>query len=59
VDHDQLTGITPARWRDRALGFVADDDTPSAEIIRCADEVHGVNALRAVCLLSYPLSHGH
>jgi 2-polyprenyl-6-methoxyphenol hydroxylase-like FAD-dependent oxidoreductase len=44
VDHDELTGMTPARWRDRALGFFAGDDTPSAEIIRCADEVHGVNA---------------
>jgi 2-polyprenyl-6-methoxyphenol hydroxylase-like FAD-dependent oxidoreductase len=44
VDHGELTGITPARWRDRALGCFADDDTPSAEIIRCADEVHGVNA---------------
>jgi hypothetical protein len=41
VANDELTGITPARWRDRALGFFAADDTPPAEIIRCADDVHG------------------
>jgi 2-polyprenyl-6-methoxyphenol hydroxylase-like FAD-dependent oxidoreductase len=39
-----LAGMTPACWTDRALGFFAGDETPSADIVRCADEVHGVNA---------------
>jgi 2-polyprenyl-6-methoxyphenol hydroxylase-like FAD-dependent oxidoreductase len=49
VGRDELPGMTPARWRDRALGFFGGDDTPSAEIIRRACPVHGVN--------SYDLPH--
>ena len=44
LGRDELAAMTPARWRDRALEYFTSDDTPSAEIIRAADEVHGVNA---------------
>lgn len=44
VGRDALAAMTPAGWRDRALGFFGGDETPSAEIIRQADQVHGVNA---------------
>ena len=44
VHRDELAAMTPARWQDRALGFFAGDQTPSADIIRCADEVYGLNA---------------
>ncbi|HEY3956894.1 MAG TPA: NAD(P)/FAD-dependent oxidoreductase [Streptosporangiaceae bacterium] len=44
IPRDELAAMTAGRWRDRALGFFTGDGTPSAAIIRAADEVHGVNA---------------
>lgn len=44
VDRAELAGMTPKRWRETALEFFTEDATPSAEIIRRAEELHGVNA---------------